>query len=394
MKRFNTAAVCLPSEHYMADLSERVREIKKMVDDEKYFTITRPGQYGKTTILCALKNVLEKTYEVAGISFGTLSAADFDTEQSFIEAFCRLIKRENGKGLSIPSVILKRLEGYLVRKADEATLSELYDTLSEWCELSAKPVVLIVDDVDTEPDNQVFRDFLAQLRCGYISRDMNDEPFFHSVILAGVTDVKSPRNEIHAGKVYIERSPWNIAADFTLDMSLSETDIKGMLDEYEADHHTGMNTEAAANSIRGYTNGYPFLVSRICQLIDEKLVPSVFAARKEAWTEAGVEEAVKLILAEKNPLFDFLIKKICKCDKLKEMLHVILLQGDAAYLMGNEEQKQLIEYGFIVPANSRVTVANRIIEMCLNKYFAGESRRTEEPGGDALDHLPEIVKKR
>lgn len=83
MKRFNTAAVCLPSEHYMADLSERVREIKKMVDGEKYFTITRPGQYGKTTILCALKNVLEKTYEVAGISFGTLSAADFDTEQSF-----------------------------------------------------------------------------------------------------------------------------------------------------------------------------------------------------------------------------------------------------------------------------------------------------------------------
>lgn len=60
MKRFNTAAVCLPSEHYMADLSERVREIKKMVDDEKYFTITRPGQYGKTTILCALKKCTGK----------------------------------------------------------------------------------------------------------------------------------------------------------------------------------------------------------------------------------------------------------------------------------------------------------------------------------------------
>ena len=62
--------------------------------------------------------------------------------------------------------------------------------------------------------------------------------------------------------------------------------------------------------------------------------------------------------------------------------------------MGNGEQEQLIEYGFIVAENSRVRVANRIIEMCLNKYFAGESRRTEEPGGDALDHLPEIVKKR
>ena len=40
-------------------------------------------------------------------------------------------------------------------------------------------------------------------------------------------------------------------------MSLSEEGIKGMLDEYEADHHTGMDTAAIAKSIREYTNGYP-----------------------------------------------------------------------------------------------------------------------------------------
>ena len=30
MKQFNTTAVCIPSKHYMVDLSGRVREIKKL----------------------------------------------------------------------------------------------------------------------------------------------------------------------------------------------------------------------------------------------------------------------------------------------------------------------------------------------------------------------------
>lgn len=47
MKFFNTTAVCLPKKHYMFDLSERVMEIKRLVDDGKYFTINIASQYGK-----------------------------------------------------------------------------------------------------------------------------------------------------------------------------------------------------------------------------------------------------------------------------------------------------------------------------------------------------------
>ena len=31
-KVFNTAAICIPQEHYMINLDSRVREIKKLVD--------------------------------------------------------------------------------------------------------------------------------------------------------------------------------------------------------------------------------------------------------------------------------------------------------------------------------------------------------------------------
>ena len=51
MKRFNTTAVCISSKHYMVDITERVKEIKNLVDDGKYFTINKARQYGKTTTM-------------------------------------------------------------------------------------------------------------------------------------------------------------------------------------------------------------------------------------------------------------------------------------------------------------------------------------------------------
>ena len=69
MKKFNTTAVCVPSKHYMVDLSERVEEIKKLVDDGKYFTINRARQYGKTTTIASLANYLRAEYEVLSLDF-------------------------------------------------------------------------------------------------------------------------------------------------------------------------------------------------------------------------------------------------------------------------------------------------------------------------------------
>ena len=62
MKEFNTTAICIPSKHYMVDLTEKVIEIKKLVDAGKYFTINRARQHGKTTTLTALGKHLSNEY--------------------------------------------------------------------------------------------------------------------------------------------------------------------------------------------------------------------------------------------------------------------------------------------------------------------------------------------
>ena len=379
MKKFNTTAVCIPTKHYMVDISDKVEQIRKLVDEGKYFTINRARQYGKTTTINELRKALIPDYEVISLDFQTIGSAGFKTEQTFVQEFSRIVLKKGTAGLRIPDEIKEQLKDYVNRKKDKAKLGELFDTLTNWCGIADREPILIIDEVDSASNNQVFLDFLAQLRDGYIGRDTNGMPAFRSVILAGVTDIKHLKSKIRDDNLKRVNSPWNIAADFDVDMSLSEAGIKGMLDEYEADHNTGMDTAAIARSVREYTNGYPYLVSRICELIDTKLVPGTFNSLSEAWTGYGVDEAVKKILSEESPLFESLTGKLVNYPELKGQLRRILLRGETiAHLPDDEEQKQLRMYGFITNDHNTVAVANRIFEMRLYNYFIGESSKNED----------------
>ncbi len=385
MKSFNTTAVCIPSKHYMVDLSERVNEIKKLVDDGRYFTINRARQYGKTTTLTALTGVLVDSYVVISTSFEGISDAGFEDEASFVKEFCRLLRREYRRGSRIPQTVSDNIDR-LFRNADRRTkLGDLFDIFLEWSDESPAPLVLIIDEVDSATNNQVFLDFLSQLRDNYINRDSKGISTFQSVILAGVTDVKHLKSRIRSEEDSKENrsspdghptskmwdKPWNIATDFTIDMSLSETGIKGMLNEYESDHHTGMDTAAIAKIIRDYTNGYPFLVSRICQLLDERVSKTMSLSK--AWTNNGIDEAVKLLLAESNTLFQSLSKNLNNYPELKAAIRSILMEGTR--LTWNPDQKDIVQmqmYGLIRNDNNSVRIANRIFETMLYNLFLSD----------------------
>ena len=371
MKEFNTTGVCIPSKHYMVDISGHVEEIKKLVDAGKYFTMNRARQYGKTTTLTALQKYLEKDFYVLSLSFEGIAEAEFNTEEGFIQAFCRLIRRKR-KVLPFFPEIYNKIDDFMKRTENRARYGEFFDFLMDWFEVSQRPIVLIIDEVDSATDNQVFLDFLAQLREGYISRDTDGVPAFHSVILAGVTDIKHIRSKIRDDKQHKVNSPWNIATDFNVDMSLSSEGIRGMLDEYESDHKTGMDTGLIARKIREYTSGYPFLVSRICELIDKE-VSQQFGSLAKAWTLSGIDEAVKRILSERNTLFQSLTGKLTNYPELKSVLHKILMEGlRIPYNPFNEAIGQMEMYGFVSNVNGTVTVSNRIFETLLYNLFLSD----------------------
>ena len=372
MKQFNTTAVCVPSKHYMVDLSERVKEIKKLVDNGKYFTINRARQYGKTTTLSALKSVLDMDYIVLSLDFQSIDNDVFENGASFSQAMSRIMMDAyEFENVPIPDDVVSALEELNDADPKKIKMDNLFRIIKRWIKKSEKSIVLMIDEVDSATNNQVFLDFLAQLRDGYIGRDTDGTPAFQSVILAGVTDVKHLKNIIRPEDDSKENSPWNIAADFTIDMSLSEIGIKGMLDEYEDDHRIGMDTEKMAKTIRDYTNGYPFLVSRICQLIDENV--SMTIGLEEAWTSRGIDEAIKIILSEKNTLFDSLTKNLNNYPYLKTAIRSILMEGTKlTWSPDNREIVQMEMYGLIQNDHNNVRIANRIFETRLYNLFLSE----------------------
>ena len=200
---------------------------------------------------------------------------------SFLSILLRELKRHCAEQMVGVSGIMQQMQEKVEENEEKFYLLELFECLVNLCGCSEKPVVLIIDEVDSASNDQVFLDFLAQLRNYYLEREAKGTTTFQSVILAGVYDIRNIRQKIRPDEAHRQNSPWNIAADFDVSMSFSLEDISGMLKQYEADHHTGMNIPEVSGLLYDYTSGYPFLVSRLCQLADEKVGTA-------AWSNAGI----------------------------------------------------------------------------------------------------------
>jgi hypothetical protein len=128
-----------------------------------------------------------------------------------------------------------------------------------------------------------------------------------------------------------------------------------------------MDIMAIAEKIYENTSGYPFLVSRICKHIDEKL--------DKDWTENGVAKAVKIILGEKNVLFDDLAKNIENHQELSEFLYELLILGEAkSFNYGVPVINLGFMYGYIKKGDNgngsnKTIIDNRIFEIYISDYF-------------------------
>lgn len=307
-----------------------------------------------------------------------MSTASFADEQTFVIAFIEyledLFSTDDELMDAVEAVLFQNMIS--LKTMERISMDEMFRCLSRLCRTAKKPVVLIIDEVDSASNNQVFIDFLAQLRGYYLARDKR--PIFQSVMLAGVYDIRNLKMKIRPDEEHQYNSPWNISADFDIDMSFSVSQITAMLEEYEADNHTGMDVKIVADEIYQYTSGYPYLVSAVCKIMDEKLpYQKTFTDDRSIWTKEGVNEAVKILLRSRTTLFDSMIKHINEYPDLKEMLLTMLLQGEqVAYNQYNHTIELARMFGYVVDNEGNVQVANRIFETCLYNLFLSEEELT------------------
>lgn len=303
-----------------------------------------------------MEEYLKNDYIVVSMDFQGLSASEFAMEGAFVKAFARELWMNQDIQHYMSEDIQIEIKEF--KKSVNFVMADLFACISEWCMESERLVVLLIDEVDQASNNQIFLDFLAQLRLYYLKRVKR--PTFQSVILAGVHDIRNLRQKICPDTEHRHNSPWNIASSFDVDMSFSPDDIAGMLTDYESDHHTGMNIAKIARLIYDYTSGYPVLVTEFCKNMDES----------SNWSEQGIIEANKQILIRKTPLFESLIDKLEDNTALRKLLYGILFKGQKIpYNPDDAAIDDAFMYGFVKNERGLVAVANRVFEVRIYNWF-------------------------
>ena len=205
------------------------------------------------------------------------------------------------------------------------------------------------------------------LRSLYLIRAKGNGTTFKSVILAGVYDIKNLKIKFRDDSDIRYNSPWNIAVKFDIDMSFNEFEIGTMLEDYSKENNLMLEIESLSKEIFKFTNGYPFLVSRICQVLDEDVLKS----NKKPWMIEEIQKAVKIIVNEKNMLFDDLIKNMENNKELYECIYnVLILNINQVFNINNP----IIEIGhmlgyLIADKDNNVAVFNQILKKVLYNYM-------------------------
>ncbi len=369
-KKFNITGICRPAKHYMADVSGKLAKVIRMIESGDYFIINRPRQYGKTTMLYSIAAQLRKRddYMVFNISFEGIGDAIFEDEKVFAPGFIRLLQTQ--AKIHSPE-LLPFLEE---KEADVLNLESLSDALSYLLSKTDKNVIVLIDEVDKSSNNQLFISFLALLRNKYLAQD--EVKTFHSVVLAGVHDVKTLKLKIRPDAEQKYNSPWNIAAEFKVDMNLHPQEIKPMLDEYAADRGVKMDTQHIAETLFYYTSGYPFLVSKLCKMLDEGDSP---LQNPGEWTDLDIQIAVQQLTYENNTNFDSLTKNIENHLELYNLVYRIAIDGESFPFNPHNPTINLgVLLGIFVNKDG-LKIHNRIYNEVIVNYMAIKVLETQLP---------------
>jgi AAA-like domain len=364
-KKFNITGNCKAEKHYMADVSKKLEQVYRMVEVGDYFVINRPRQYGKTTMLFSIADAFRKRndYIVFSISFEGIGDAIFEDEKVFAPAFIRLLASQATHYAPEITHILKEKE------AEVSGLDSLSIALTDIMNQSNSKIILLIDEVDKSSNNQLFVSFLAMLRNKYLVQD--EAKTFHSVVLVGVHDVKTLKLKLRPDDEKKYNSPWNIAAEFKVNMNLLPLEIKPMLEEYAHDKGIKLDSTSIAERLFYHTSGYPFLVSKLCKMFDEDILPE---KAERTWTVSDVDLTVSQVVRENNTNFESLIKNLEDYPALYELVYKKLVEGENEIYSIHDPIVSLGLIHGIFKNGSGITMHNRIYEAIIYDYMASKAR--------------------
>ena len=258
MRFFNTAGPIQPQHHYYIPPLERLDldGVRTLIGQQKYFVLHAPRQTGKTSVLLALRDLLnaEDSYRCAYVNVEVGQAAREDTQRAMqaILGELALRARQALQDEFVEEIWFDALQRY----GPDGALRQV---LNRWAAADPTPLVLLIDEIDSLVGDTLVS-VLRQLRAGY---DLRPEGFPQSVVLCGVRDVRDYRiqstteNAIIAGG-----SAFNIRAESLRLGDFSQAEVQALLAQHTEETGQGFAAEAQ-HAVWELTQGQPWLVNAL-----------------------------------------------------------------------------------------------------------------------------------
>ena len=248
----------VPQRHYCIPPLSRIKleEVLELVEDMRYFALHAPRQTGKTSTLKALADTLNALGKYrcvyANVEVGQTAREDVARAmRAVIDQLGKRASRMLGDNFvdSVQSDLLAKF-------GPDSVLNRM---LTLWTRADARPLVLLIDEIDTLQGDSLIS-VLRQLRAGY---DERPDGFPQSVILCGVRDVRDYRiYSSSRGFSITGGSAFNIRAKSLRLGDFRQDEVRSLLGQHTAE--TGQEFEAGAmERIWELTVGQPWLVNAL-----------------------------------------------------------------------------------------------------------------------------------
>ena len=258
MRKFNIEGPIIAEDHYhIAPLSRvSLDEILELIRDKRYFVLHAPRQTGKTSALLALRDLLNSG-DAGDFRCVYVNVEPAQAMREAVEPAMRVILGAlASRARSVGDEFLYGVWSDILAAFGTGALTE---ALTRWCEAEPKPVVLLVDEIDTLIGDTLIS-VLRQLRAGY---DQRPGGFPQSVVLCGVRDVRDYR--IHSSSenaMVTGGSAFNIKAESLRLGDFTEADVYALLAQHTEE--TGQPfTPEALGTVWRQTRGQPWLVNAL-----------------------------------------------------------------------------------------------------------------------------------
>ena len=306
----------MADDHYCIPPLDRVDldEILQLIDWKKYFVLHAPRQTGKTSMLKALAERLntDSKYRCLYINIESAQAVRGDVGAAMTTVLHELSERAT-ETFDDEWVEAIRDE-VLAHQSPSIALNLL---LRRWTVSLPKPLVLLVDEIDTLIGDSLIS-VLRQLRAGY---DLRPTHFPQSVILCGVRDVRDYRIFSAEDRNYTSGgSAFNIKAESLRLGDFSERETRKLLAQHTEE--TGQPFETRATKrIWELTLGQPWLVNALAQQVCFKERSG--RDRSRAIGERAIDDAKETLILKRVTHLDQLAEKLRE-DRVRRIIEPLL----------------------------------------------------------------------